>query len=165
MRAAFRRRWRGFVAGLPKASVAAPQFRTVIGRPPLLSAASRLQASLRRCFSTDRWTESPFWPGSSRCWRQRCAPTTSSSWTIWPPSKVAGVRQAIEACGAELHYLPPYSPDFNPIENAFAKFKAHVRKSAARTLDALERAAANALRQFKPHECANFFAHAGYGLD
>ena len=79
--------------------------------------------------------------------------------------KVAGVRQAIEARGAELHYLPPYSPDLNPIENAFAKLKAHVRKSAARTLDALERAAANALRQFKPDECANFFAHAGYGLD
>jgi transposase len=79
--------------------------------------------------------------------------------------KVAGVRQAIEACGAELHYLPPYSPDLNPIENAFAKLKAHVRKSAARTLDALERAAANALPQFKPDECANFFAHAGYGFD
>jgi|SRR5450432_1532434 transposase len=79
--------------------------------------------------------------------------------------KVAGVRQAIEACGAELRYLPPYSPDFNPIENAFAKFKAHLHKSAARTLDALERAAANALRQFEPDECANFFAHAGYGLD
>src|SRR6267142_332992 len=46
--------------------------------------------------------------------------------------QVAGVRQAIEACGAELRYLPPYSPDFNPIENAFAKLKAHVRKSAAR---------------------------------
>ena len=45
----------------------------------------------------------------------------------------------------ELHYLPPYSPDLNPIENAFAKLKAHVRKSAARTIDALERAAANAL--------------------
>ena len=66
--------------------------------------------------------------------------------------KVAGVRQAIEACGAELNYLPPYSPDLNPIENAFAKLKAHVRKSAARTLDALERAAANALPQFKPDE-------------
>jgi transposase len=79
--------------------------------------------------------------------------------------KVVGVRQAIEACGAEFHYLPPYSPDLNPIENAFAKLKAHVRKSAARTIDSLERAAANALRQFKPAECANFFAHAGYGLN
>jgi transposase len=78
--------------------------------------------------------------------------------------KVAGVRQAIEACGAELRYLPPYSPDLNPIENAFAKLKAHVRKSAARTLDTLEQAAANALPQFKPDQCANFFAHAGYRL-
>jgi transposase len=64
--------------------------------------------------------------------------------------KVAGVRQAVEACGAELRYLPPYSPDFNPIENAFAKLKAHVRKSAARTLDALERAAANACHSSNP---------------
>ena len=79
--------------------------------------------------------------------------------------KVAGVRQAIEACGAELLYLPPYSPDLNPIENAFAKLKAHVRKSAARTLEALEQAAANALPQFKPDHCANFFAYAGYSLE
>lgn len=75
------------------------------------------------------------------------------------------VREAIEAVGARVRFLPPYSPDFNPIENAFAKLKAHVRKSAARTLDALERAAANALPQFKPDECANFFAHAGYSSD
>ena len=80
-----------------------------------------------------------------------------------PGHKVDGVRQAIEARGATLLYLPPYSPDFNPIENAFAKLKAHARKLAARTLDALEAAAADALWQFKPTECANFFAHAGYG--
>jgi transposase len=79
--------------------------------------------------------------------------------------KVAGVRQAIEARGAMLLYLPPYSPDLNPIENAFAKLKAHARKAAARTLEALEAAAANALQAFKPIECANFFAHAGYSLD
>ena len=79
--------------------------------------------------------------------------------------KVAGVRQAIEARGACLLYLPPYSPDLNPIENGFAKLKAHVRKTAARTLDALEAAAASALLTFRPTECANFFAHAGYGLD
>jgi len=82
-----------------------------------------------------------------------------------PAHKVVGVRQAIEARGAGLLYLPPYSPDFNPIENAFAKLKAHVRKVAARTIDALETAVANALRQFNPTECANFFAHAGYGLN
>jgi transposase len=82
-----------------------------------------------------------------------------------PAHKVTGVREAIEAKGAELLYLPPYSPDFNPIENAFAKLKAHVRKAAARTLDALEAAAAQALRTFQPNECANFFAHAGYDRD
>ena len=80
-----------------------------------------------------------------------------------PAHKIASVRQAIEAQGAKLLYLPPYSPDFNPIENAFAKLKALLRKLAARTLHALEMAAATALQQFKPDECANFFAHAGYG--
>ena len=80
-----------------------------------------------------------------------------------PAHKIAGIRAAIEACGATLLYLPPYSPDFNPIENAFAKLKAHVRKHDARTIDALEAATADALRQFNPTECANFFSHAGYG--
>lgn len=82
-----------------------------------------------------------------------------------PAHKVAGVRQAIEAGAATLLYLPSYSPDLNPIENAFAKFKAHVRKAAARTIEALETAAADALLTFRPIECANFFAHAGYGRD
>jgi transposase len=78
---------------------------------------------------------------------------------------VEGVRQAIEARGATLLYLPPYSPDLNPIENAFAKLKAHVRKLAARTIDALEAAAAQALMTFKLFGCANFFLNAGYGCD
>ena len=79
--------------------------------------------------------------------------------------KVAGISQAIAACAATLLYLPPYSPDLNPIEKAFAKLKAHVRKAAARTIVALETAAADALQTFNPTECANFFAHAGYGSD
>ncbi len=82
-----------------------------------------------------------------------------------PAHKVAGVREAIEATGATLTYLPPYSPDFNPIENAFSKLKAHVRKAAARTVEALDEAVATALLTFNPSECANFFAHAGYDLD
>ena len=77
--------------------------------------------------------------------------------------KVAGIRQAIEAAGARLFYLPPYSPDLNPIENAFAKLKAHARKAAARTIEALEVATANALNAFHPAHCQNLFAHAGYG--
>jgi len=72
------------------------------------------------------------------------------------------IRIAIEACGAHLHYLPPYSPEFNPIENAFAKLKAFLRKAAARTIDALERAVHDAIPTFTPPECANFFTAAGY---
>src|SRR5258708_3063438 len=68
MRVAFRRRWRAFVAGRPKGSVAAPQFRTVIGRLSLLSAALRLGASLRQCFSMVRWTENASSLGSTTSW-------------------------------------------------------------------------------------------------
>ena len=78
--------------------------------------------------------------------------------------KVIGVRQAIEAAGASLLYLPPYSPDLNPIEQLFAKIKALLRKAAARTLDALIDAVADAIRQCRPRECANFLLNAGYGL-
>jgi transposase len=79
--------------------------------------------------------------------------------------KVAGVRQAINTTGACLLYLPPYSPDLNPIENAFAKLKATVRAATARTFDALELAAAQAITKLQPAECTNFFAHAGYGFN
>ena len=76
--------------------------------------------------------------------------------------KVAGVRQAIEAVGATLIYLPPYSPDLNPIEQLFAKLKALLRKAAARTFEALIAAIAAALDAFTSGECSNYFANAGY---
>ena len=79
-----------------------------------------------------------------------------------PAHKVHGVRKAIEAAGASLRYLPPYSPDFNPIEMAFAKLKALLRAAAARTIPDLWQAIANALRCFTPQECANYLAAAGY---
>jgi len=79
--------------------------------------------------------------------------------------KVAGVRQAIEAAGARLLYLPPYSPDFNPIEMAFSKLKALLRKAAARTKDELWDTIAEALDVFTPTECQNYFAAAGYDRD
>ena len=82
-----------------------------------------------------------------------------------PAHKVAGVRDAIETAGARLLYLPPYSPDFNPIEMAFSKFKAILRKAAERTLEGLWDAVADAIRAFTPEDCRNFFAAAGYGLD
>jgi transposase len=76
--------------------------------------------------------------------------------------KVKGVREAIEAAGARLLYLPPYSPDLNPIEQAFAKLKALLRTAASRTVDALWQAIGHALDTFTPVECAHYLAHAGY---
>src|SRR5262245_44789062 len=75
------------------------------------------------------------------------------------------VRTAIEAAGARLLYLPPYSPDFNPIENAFAKLKALLRKAAQRSIQGLWSAIGAALGAFTPQECANYFAAAGYDSD
>jgi transposase len=77
--------------------------------------------------------------------------------------KVEGVRQAIEARGARLRYLPPYSPDLNRIEEAFAKLKAYLRNTAARSRDALWDAIGFALDTFTPVECRNYLADAGYG--
>jgi transposase len=71
-------------------------------------------------------------------------------------------RQRIEAAGASLLYLPPYSPDFNPIENAFAKLKALLRKAAQRTVDGLWATIGRLLDLFTPAECRNYFAAAGY---
>lgn len=79
-----------------------------------------------------------------------------------PAHKAAGIRQAIQAAGAELRYLPPYSPDFNPIENAFSKLKALLRARAERTIDALWDAVGEVLTLFTPRECANYFAACGY---
>jgi transposase len=76
--------------------------------------------------------------------------------------KVAGVREAIEACGAALVYLPPYSPDLNPIEQAFAKLKALLRKLAARTVARLWDALGDLLDRFTPQECSNYLANLGY---
>jgi len=72
------------------------------------------------------------------------------------------VREMIEKAGASLRYLPPYSPDFNPIENAFAKLKALLRKAAERTVEGLWTAIGRLLDAFTPSECANYLAAAGY---
>jgi transposase len=82
-----------------------------------------------------------------------------------PAHKGAEVRRAIEAAGATLCYLPPYSPDFNPIENAFSKLKAFLRKTAARTIDELWDVIRDALPRFTPQDCANYFTAAGYEPD
>jgi transposase len=72
------------------------------------------------------------------------------------------IRQVIEAHGASLLYLPKYSPDLNPIENAFSKLKAGLRKAAERSTDALWNRIGSLLHNFTPNECANYFNAAGY---
>ena len=76
--------------------------------------------------------------------------------------KVSGVREAIEAAGASLLYLPPYSPDLNPIEQLFAKLKALLRKAAARTKDALWTTIGDLVDAFTPDECRNYLVNSGY---
>ena len=82
-----------------------------------------------------------------------------------PAHKGSPVRDAIEAAGASLLYLPPYSPDFNPIENAFAKLKALLRKAAERTVAGLWSVIGRLSETFTPQECANYFSAAGYEPD
>ena len=82
-----------------------------------------------------------------------------------PAHKAAGVRDAIEKAGARLMFLPPYCPDFNPIENAFAKLKALMRAKAERTIAALWKTVGSLIQLFTPAECANYFKAAEYDPD
>ena len=79
-----------------------------------------------------------------------------------PAHKRDDARQAVERRGAWLLFLPPYSPDFNPIELAFSKFKAHMKRLKPRTIDELWKAAGKVCDLFKPEECMNFFVADGY---
>ena len=79
-----------------------------------------------------------------------------------PVHKVPAVRRAIEAAGAQLLFLPPYSPDLNPIEMVFAKMKAKLRYEAHRSIDALWRALGRIATAITPPECANYIRHCGY---
>jgi len=76
--------------------------------------------------------------------------------------KVSGVREAIEATGATLLYLPPYSPDLNPIELAFSKLKRLLRDAAERSVDELWQTVGRLLDHFRPDECANYIRHCGF---
>jgi len=77
------------------------------------------------------------------------------------PHKAIGVRQAIEAVGATVLYLPPYSPDFNPIENLWSKLKTYLRSAGARTFDALCDAIADGLKTITKTDCRGFFLNCG----
>jgi transposase len=84
---------------------------------------------------------------------------------IGPSPMVAGVREAITAVGASILYLPAYAPDLNPIEQLFAKLKALLRKTAARTRDSLWEVIGRSLDGVSPAECRNYLENAGYALD
>ena len=98
--------------------------------------------------------------------RQCLVPTLKRGETVLmdnlPVHKVAGVAEAIQAAGAMLIYLPKYSPDLNPIELAFSKLKAHLRKAAEHTIPRLLRRIGRVVTDFSAQECRNFFRHAGY---
>jgi transposase len=96
----------------------------------------------------------------SRCLYRPCRQAKSCN---LGSHKRAGVRKAIEAAGAAVCFLPAYSPDFDPIEQVFAKLKNTLRKMARRTVDALWDAIGIALDDFSPEECFNYFRDAGYG--
>jgi len=97
---------------------------------------------------------------------QILAPTLRKGDTVFMDNlrthKIDGVRQALEAVGAKVRYLPAYSPDFNPIEMAFSKLKTALRKGAARTVTTLMRLIGKLIKTFAPEQCANYFRHAGY---
>lgn len=82
-----------------------------------------------------------------------------------PAHKVPGVRDALTAAGASILYLPPYSPDLNPIEQMFAKLKALLRGAAARTRDALWSTIGHLLEEFSPTECRNYIENSGYEFE
>ena len=75
---------------------------------------------------------------------------------------MAGVKEAVEAVGAHIRYLPPYSPDLNPIETLFATLKALLRKAAPRTVDGLWKEIGTRLDRFTSDECTRYFASSGY---
>jgi transposase len=81
-----------------------------------------------------------------------------------PAHKVAGIRELIEACGAKLIYLPPYSPDLNPIEKCWSKIKTHLRKAKARTRDELENALREALLLITEADAKGWFKSCGYAI-
>ena len=113
--------------------------------------------------------DGPINGASFLAWVQRALVPTLSAGDIvimdnLSSHKVAGVHEAIEAVGATPLYLPPYSPDLNPIEQVFAKLKAILRKVGARTVDDLWRAIGNALDEFSPTECRNYLVNAGYSV-
>jgi len=116
----------------------------------------------RRAFAG--WEIVQFMPGETRFTPYDLQPGDVVILDNLPAHKSPKAEAAIRAQGAWLLFLPPYSPDLNPIEMAFAKLKAHLRARAIRTIDALWQAIGDICELFTPAECQNYFIAAGYGL-
>ena len=156
------RTWRANADAVGAAEDCAPPFRTAITRRLGSSPACAFAASWRKRPSTGRSMR----PRSRNGWKNVSSlpfrKATSSSWTICRATREPRVEQLIKAAGAELRYLPPYSPDMNPIEKAYSKLKAFLRKIAERTVAGLLIALDACADIFKPAECANYFRACGY---
>src|SRR5579871_6557788 len=180
---------RGLVRGTARSRPGTPRlYRRDLGfdqhGPPILAGAARPEAAhecaarllenddFRRRAPTDgndsaygsRWTDQR--PGVSGLCRSVLVPELKAGDVVVMDNlgshKGASVRSSIEAAGARLLYLPPYNPDLDPIENAFAKLKALLRKAAERTVEGLWTRIGDLLPAFTPNECKNYFAAAGY---
>ena len=121
-----------------------------------------MTGSRRPACSTGRSTARASAPGSSTCWSRPSTPGDVVVLDNLGSHKGRAVRAAIRAAGAHLLFLPPYSPDLNPIEQVFAKLKHLLRKAGARTADAVTAAIGILLDTFAPQECANYLTNAGY---
>jgi len=113
--------------------------------------------------------DGPINGGSFLAWVEQCLVKTLKAGDIvvmdnLGSHKVAGVHEAIEAAGAKTLYLPPYSPDLNPIEQVFSKLKTLLRKTAARTVDALWSAIGQLLDSYSSTECSNYLSNSGYSI-
>src|SRR5580658_9927921 len=155
-------RWRAFTVVRPGASDAAPPCPMAIGKPPPSPLDCVTTGIAAPMVLDGPMNGEAFLAYVEQALVPELRPRDIVIMDNLPAHKVQGVRQAIEAAGASLRYLPPYSPDFNPIEMAFAKLKALLRAAAARTIPDLWQAIADALRRFTPKECANYLAAAGY---
>jgi DDE superfamily endonuclease len=98
---------------------------------------------------------------SNTCWSRRWPKATSPSWTT-SAAKGKAIRRAIRAAGARVFFLPPYSPDVNPIEQVFAKLKHLLRKAAERNIEATWKRVGILLDAFSPGECARYLVNSGY---
>lgn len=154
------------MAGPVVASACGQRSRTGTGKPPPSSPGYATTAWSRRWCSTGR-SDGPingiaFQAYIDQVLVPELRPGDIVIMDNLGSHKGAGVRAAIEAARASLLYLPPYRPEFNPIENAFAKLKASLRKAAERSVEGLWTTIGRLIDTFTPTECANYFAAAGY---